>query len=221
MEIPILSRKYKNNVPYKLKLKSNYAQFMSIGNQLYLSKTIYLMHKNNHGLMKYLYFKEHVPYRMTSWAVQKNINKIQSLNHQDMLNLNYINELFINDNKDMYTMNRGLNEYYHIPNNNVFKLKVNVGHYATDSNNIVGEQKKISELLASDMNGLDLWREDIRKVTRNDNRYGNSIPVWQRSMNIRHYDRSNEGYQAGDPSAASKEMHVRGYNMEDIYNIAE
>lgn len=221
MDATLLTKKGQNNLPYKLKLKSNYSQFMSIKNQLYLSKNIYLLHKNNHGLMNYLYFREHVPYRMNSWSISRDINNFKTRNLTDIDILNFINRMFINENRDLHIMESGMNDLYHIPNNNVFRIRVNIGHHMDNNGNIIGEQKKLDELLASDIVSRDVWSEDTTHGANDNFRYNNEIPIWQTSIHSRNYDRSNEGFQAGDVKNASLTNPVRGYNMEDIYKISE
>ena len=47
------------------------------------------------------------------------------------------------------------------------------------------------------------------------------IPMWQKSMNIRQYDKGNDGLHASNPYRASLDMQVRGYNMSNIIKGSE
>lgn len=55
-----------------------------------------------------------------------------------------------------------------------------------------------------------------QKIFRvNDNfRYGNKIPMWQKSMNRHHHDRENHAEGLRDHRELN--THVRGYNMKNI-----
>jgi hypothetical protein len=69
-------------------------------------------------------------------------------------------------------------------------------------------EKKMSELQAEDYGTIDVWAVQEVSISNDVMRYNNRIPVWQRSMNIRHYDRSNEGLAQRDSSRASLENFV-------------
>ncbi len=219
MNIPILSLKAQRNTPYRIRLKSNYDQFMSIANQLHLSAKIYNLHKYNHGGRAYLYFREEVPKRMHTWAIKHDINNFELLRESEFDLLRFVNREFVRDSADMYSQNR--NSYQGAPDSNVFRSTVNIGYTVDNDGNVVGKRKKLSELLAHDAGCLDVWQPIQVSVSKKNYRYGNEVQPWIKSMHARHYDRSNEGFAVGDAARSSPATHVRGYDMSEIYAILD
>jgi hypothetical protein len=219
MNTYIYTKKDMENKSFNLSVKSNYIYFMEISNQIYLTKKIYLLHKSNHGLMDYLYFKDVVPKIMKDWAIKNNINNIKSLK-ESYNELYYINKLFINSNGYLYNINSGLNNLRHLPNINVYRSKITLGYSVEDNGEIASETKLYKDMLASDIVNIDVWEKQTDEVSYDNFRYKNQIPIWQKTMQNRHYDRDNEGYQTDDPERASLNNQVHGYNMDAIKKLS-
>jgi hypothetical protein len=218
-----LSRKEIENQPTIIHRKDNVLSFMNLSNQRALTKKIYLLHKSNNGLLTYLHFKELVPFRMKSWIYQKDVNKYRQLTAGAIDVLEYLNKVFISDNYDLYSIISRESKYTPL-DSNVYRSTVNVSYSIGDeSQDILILKKKANELLAEDYRNMDVWAEQTTEVTNKTHRYGNAIPVWQRTMNIRHYDRDNQGYHHADSARASLDTPVYGYGdeMQKLYDALD
>lgn len=216
-----VSRKEINNIPTGLILKDNKTIFMSRENQIFLTKKMYRMHKNNHGLSTYLHFKDLIPNRMRQWISNKKINQSRDAVLYGIDMLNYLNDMFIRDNADVYTFKP--NEHLeNVPDKNVYKGSYTIAHYADNDGDIYFTQKKPTELLADDIRNLDVWGEQTTYVSNENMRYNNQIPYWQKNMNIRHYDRGNEGYRASVKNS-SLEGKLNGYKyaMDELVKLSQ
>lgn len=80
--------------------------------------------------------------------------------------------------------------------------------------------KKTEDLLPQDIHVMDVWHNETQYSSDNNYRYYNQIPAWQRTTQIRHYDRSNEGLQSSS-DRASLENPIYKYNMDDIYKTMD
>lgn len=77
--------------------------------------------------------------------------------------------------------------------------------------------KKGFDLTHTDMQTLDMWRASVTNTVNRVYRDNNQIPVYRRSLHMRHIDRSNEGLRANNPDRASVENFVpQRYNMDKI-----
>lgn len=90
---------------------------------------------------------------------------------------------------------------------------------------LVGErgnkiEKKMFEFRPEDIHSLDYWR--TQEIKRYDGMFrdNNKIPIWQSSMNTRHYDRGNEGL-ATTADRASLESPVYAYDMSSIHEVLD
>lgn len=98
---------------------------------------------------------------------------------------------------------------------NPFRSWVEVG----DAEN--RRQVRMQDVLADDIPTINVWAtQDTQRENKNF-RYENKIPVWQWSMNTRHYDKSNEGFACGDPDRASLDNPIYGYDMKPIYKVLD
>jgi hypothetical protein len=181
--------------------------FMNIKNQLELIKLIYRNHRGNGGKYPYSYFRCIVPEIMRVWIPQF-LKKYANLSYADIEyagGLYFINKLFI---KDQYPLYKTTDVRV---DSNVYKLDTSLFSYDEDSGNLIEEVKPLKDIMAADYGLIDVWRKQSTEVSAKNMRYGNAIPVWQRSMNIRHYDRANEGF---DKAARYSSMDniVLGYN---------
>jgi hypothetical protein len=200
-----LSSKEKLNKATKIYDKSAEDIFMSEENIRKISKEVFLLHQSNGGKLHYLYFRRILPNIMFNW-INNRRNPIS--NNMDIIT--YLNKLFITKHDNLYTYktNSLINDQPLI-DSNVYRVDTTLG--MTIDDNIVPIRKKGKELLASDYQLIDVWKEQTTEVSSASSRNGNKIPVWQRSMNIRNYDRSGEGYAAIDSNEASLDNHSRGY----------
>src|SRR6185369_1926872 len=182
-------------------------RFMNVNNQLEVIKIIYRSHQNNGGKQPYSYFRSIIPTKMKSWIPQFLIKYI-NLSYADIEyagDLYFINKQFIKDHHSLYkTRNVQIDS-------NVYKLDTSLFTYDEDTGNLIEEVKQLKDLTAADYGLIDVWEKQTTEVSARNMRYGNAIPVWQRSMNIRHYDRANEGF---DKAARYSSMDniVLGYN---------
>jgi hypothetical protein len=211
------SRKEIINRPTFIYEKNLYDVFMSGNNQIYITKQIYLLHRSNHGILDYLYFKGIIPYKMQNW-----ISKIRIPNDNHSVDLlYYLNKNFIQTHYNLYEYkSEAKSEAKNtMPtfDTNVYRSEANIG-YCDEDESISGTNihahirpKKYSELLASDYGLIDVWEKQTVEISpESAARYGVKVPVYQRSMQIRNYDRSNEGYSSTS-DRASLNTFVSGY----------
>lgn len=109
---------------------------------------------------------------------------------------------------------RFLRENMYVP----FRSRTTTGSLNEFENNV--REVANHNLLSEDVKEINVWRKyDINKKNSHF-RYENNIPFWQRSMNIRHADRSNEGLREGNDSfRSSLDNPIYGYDMKEIYKI--
>ncbi len=188
---------------------SNEQVFNSKSNVEYVTKHMFLKHKYNGGFISRDIFSKAMPLIMKTWSVTQNLDSFEGWNNYNyILTLDYINDKFINDHKEYYTMQGA--------DTNVFKAQVPVGHM-NEFDGKVYEKKKYDEMTAQDYQNLDVYGP-MQVFTQNseNNRYKNQIPVWQRSMNIRPYSKENEGLASNSWARSSLETPIRGYKMDKI-----
>ena len=77
------------------------------------------------------------------------------------------------------------------------------------------ETKKYSEMTADDYRNMDVWQNNQEYTYNKRNRYNNAIPMWQKSMNIRHYEKESDGLHTSNSDRASLDSQLRGYNMNN------
>ncbi len=188
---------------------------MNVANQRYLTKKIYLLHRSNNGLLKYLDFKNLVPSRMSTWIQSsklrdKNINNYRAAAIDGLDMLAYLNERFIKNNYDLYSIHG-----YEPPqtDSNVYRNKLLVT-YMTDGGKTLIVEKNPNELLAGDMGNIDVWAKQTVEVSNANKRYNNAIVPWQASMHTRNYDRGNQGYAHADFGRASLDTPIYGYGPD-------
>lgn len=200
-----LSYKDALNVPTMIYEKNSKDLFMTVSNQIYLTKQIYMLHKHNHGRLGYLYFKTVVPKKMMQWINAMLIPQ-KSLS-TDILY--YLNKVFVKDASNLYTFKTSDNIDL-VVDRNVYKNPISLSSYDDNTNTIITDVKQPNHLLASDYGLIDVWQPQTTEVTNAAFRYRNAIPVWKSGMNVRHYDRNNDGLRA--PIARSSiDTFVSGY----------
>lgn len=198
-----ITKKYINNVSTASCEKNIKINFMHISNQINLTKKVYLLYKANNGLIGYLHFKKIVPARMLAW-ISKNKDITETIpNAIDMLS--YINKLFLRQNHDIYSSTDIAAE------NNIFRSNFNVSTSFPGRPGVAMiVEKNGASLTADDIKNLDVWEECSTEINNDAMRYRNSVPIWQKSMNTRHYDRGNQGYRSS-PEHSSITTFVSGY----------
>jgi len=104
--------------------------------------------------------------------------------------------------------------------------------YNVAANNVIGEGRQVIEALkkeaidtatytdnytVEDYRHLDFWDNNYGTWRSNDEhyRYHNEIPIYQKSMQIRHYDRSAEGLRQRGSLVNDR---FRKYDLKDIEN---
>ncbi len=189
-----LSHKDRINTSTVLHEKNIKDIFMTVNNQVRLTKTLYQMHKNNGGIMKYVHFRTIIPKQMENWI--QNFCIEDHLETEDVYIIDqvyFLNKMFVKQNDFFYkfTTNENINI---VPDTNPYKLTTAIADFDIDGGETKIEEKKYTSLLAHEYGQVDVWREQTTEVTNNVSRYCNKIPVWQRSMNNRYYDQDNEGY---------------------------
>lgn len=209
-----LSRKEVENLPTHIVKVKNINGFMSPANQRLLTKKIYLLHTGNNGTATYSYLKALIPRRMNKWVNSMDVNGFKKLTYDSVDMITYLNKLFVTDNSDLYEIIRmGI-----ASESNVYRNRLTIGYVTEEVENgvyrTVTAEKKPEELLAEDIRNLDVWAEQTVEISDNRNRYGNTVPIWQRSLHKRHYDTANQGYHHSDSNRASLDSPVYGYGDE-------
>jgi len=183
---------------------SNERTFMSAPNVTYITKYMYLKHRKNGGTSPRNLYESSMPSLMKAWSVTENLDSFEGWNNYHwILTMDYINNKFIEDHKDYYTVQGS--------DTNVFKAHVPVGHQ-NEYDGVVYETKKMDEFNHLDMQNYDVW-DKMQAFTQNKKVYrnNNEFPVWQTSTQTRHYSRENEGLQSDSWARASLETPQRGY----------
>ena len=166
---------------------------------------IYYFIKNVAYINSILKNTNQLAFEMKQWADINNINDYEYLTDDIIEKLGFINKMFID-------------EYLHknyIECDDVTKLEGIVTDASGNASN-----KKYKGMLASDFQTLNLWNNKSGDTYRyNANfRDNNKIPMWQKSMQIRHYDRNNEGLSTHNSENYTLDNQIRGYDMSNIIN---
>jgi hypothetical protein len=184
--------------------------FMNVTNQIVNAKIIYKLHADNSGNLKYVYFRSVVAQRMRSW-----INDYTGPLNSSGDVITYLNNLFVKSCYDLYEYKTNMQLGKHI-DSNVYRSQLTIGICDIDDN-VVTEVKKYKDLLASDYQNIDVWAPKEISVSSDNFRNKNRFPVNQKSMHVRHYDTSNEGYHA-KPEHSSINNILNGYGS-DMQNL--
>ena len=182
--------------------------FLLKENVAYISKYIYMMHRQNGGRMSQGLFMKAVPELMRMWSIKENVDMFEG-GFDWALTLDYLNNRFVDDHKSYYATDGA--------DTNVFQAIIPVGT-VDEYGGKVYESKKYDEMTAFDYQNLDVYGpmrtfvSDVSGPYRNKNR----IPVNQKSMNTRQFSRENEGLRSENWARASLEVPIRGYDMSKI-----
>lgn len=212
---PLSSHKSIRNLPAAEQFdKVNlYDAFHSKYNKDILAKSLYETGCNNGYSAPFQKFQALVPRAMHEFCLRTDISEYRVAENGATGQSNWLEELD--------AINNDFLKYCY----NLFKWnKFNPYRaYATVGDSEHRHQKKYSELLAHDIPTIDVWAVQEVQVKNNNFRYNNQIPIWQKSMNTRHFDRTSEasGLAQRDPNRASLETPVRGYDMSSIYKLLD
>jgi hypothetical protein len=153
---------------------------------------------------------------MKSWAQCKDINNYDEvINNGNMLT--YLNQVFIKDNADLYEFRPSGSG---IPDVNVYRLQYTIS--STDSDGRINTTSKSpTEMTAEDIRNIDVWQPHSVEISTKSTRYGNQIPIWQKSMNVRHHDRSDDGFTYSiKKSSLEGKQYGYGGAMDNLYKLA-
>ena len=185
---------------------SNTQLFLSKKNIYYMTHAFVTLNKANKANNETNKLQRMIPNLMNEWAAKNKINNADGATGDIIENLAFLNNRFLKEYGYLYNIS-GTNTL------NVFRIK----DVVTDD---CGRQytKKYDEMLAADYHTLNLWRDNNKDTYANNAKFRdcNRIPVWQKSMNIRHYDLDNHGLHAAKFERASLDTQTRGYDMSNI-----
>lgn len=211
-----LSVKEINNKPTKICRKNDINMFMSRSNQIHVTKQIYLAHKNNHGILGYLYFKTIVPSRMYFWVSNKNLENNPDIDKFIDI-VTFLNKLFIKDNSDLFEFKAPGEDI--MAEQNVYKAEATFA-YHLDNGSTYAISKKFQDLTAEDIRNIDVWAPQTTDISNINKRYRNEIPAWQKSMNVRNYSRENEGLRTtANRSSLNNILNGYGDDMKMLQNM--
>jgi hypothetical protein len=221
------------NIPTDFDLDMN-ELFTSKNNQEYLALQLFSINKKNGGNSNLMKFKQLTPHLIIKYIKEfpiKNESYIDdtptTVDHlgidtyrdhtgynaiskrQNWLeNFRSINNKFLNWSMKYLKWN------VYIP----FREKSVTGSINEFENNI--REVRNSNLLADDIKELNVWKQYDINTDKSKYRYGNTIPVWQRCMNVRHSDRSNEGFREGnDAYRSSLDNPIYAYDMRKVKDL--
>jgi hypothetical protein len=145
-----------------------------------------------------------IPDMMITWSKEQNINEFKYSADDFMTTLKFLNKKFIRDHSHLYDRaNRSDSNVFHT-----------TGRITDECNNQF--MKQYDTMLADDYHTVDTWQPLNIFTDNKQNRYCNKIPIWQRSMNTRQLDKSNDGLHSSYSDRASLDNQNRGYNMDNI-----
>ena len=182
--------------------------FLSEKNIHYMTYYIVSLNKTTTG-QQLINLAKQIPGLMIQWSKKEDLNNFEYVYNNILLTLSFLNKKFLVNHAYLYrgTENADIN---------VFRTKDVVTDKCGNE-----ELKKYDEMTAAEYSTLDVWRDEQVYTYDKLNRYQNKIPTWQKSMNIRQYDRSNDGLHSAYSDRASLDSQVRGYNMDNIHKGLE
>lgn len=190
--------------------------FLSKSNIARLTKSIYNHHVNTGGKSTYNTFKQVIPKLAYEFSRSANMSMpyiTDKLINNYLQRLKMANSAFVKKYKHMY---RYVSKFdRHKPLLNPFRKKYAIGKSNEWENSV--DIKRGDLLTPSDIRHLDVYQPyDIN--TGNTYRYINAIPMHEKSLYRRHYDKNPE--LTYSKSNSEKTGINRGYNMEQIYNTS-
>lgn len=175
--------------------------FLCPKNVHYMTYYLVALNERNKTGVDKLELAVQVPGMMLNWAKRENLNDFEYAYGDILLILEFLNEKFLVNHAHIY-------DKANIHSRNVFHVKDTITEKCDRR-----VKKRYDEMTADDYKSIDVWQDDQTYTYDKLNRYGNAVPMWQKSMNIRHYDRDNDGLHTSNPERASLDNQVHGYNM--------
>lgn len=203
---PLSSVKSIKNAPTGLGIDL-YKLFHCESNTRMIAQNLYRVSQNNSDGRPIEFFNKIVPKMMKIFSKNHNLYEFRMAEEAETGNINWVETIkAIN-----YDFMKEVYNTFRWNNYNPFRdTYLDVG--ASDSRRKV----KASDLMPDDYGTIDVYGvTDINRENKNF-RYNNTIPFWQRTMNIRHFDRTNEGLRNGDPDEASLENFNRSFDMTNV-----
>jgi hypothetical protein len=178
--------------------------FLSKKNIHYMTYYLVSMNARNKTGVDSVKLALQVPKIMMKWSVNENLNEFEYAHSNILLTLEFLNKKFLGDHPTLYDMYNQLTK-------NIFRTtdKITIDACGNQAS------KKYNEMTATDYQNIDVWQSRQEYTYDKRKRYGNKIPMWQKSMNIRQYDRGNDGLHTSNPDRASLETQTRGYDMSN------
>lgn len=201
-----ISVKDEKNLPafYEFATRNNMDIFLSKKNKAYMTE--YIISQSKPACFDYNKMYTMIPQLMDQWAADNDIYKNKGAYRDLTQVLEYTNSAFLNKYKDVFKKPR-------IDHINVFRMK----DLTTDA---CGNEhlKKYNEMTAADYHTLNLWDDSSREIFSSNRTFRdcNRLPVWQKSMSVRHYDLSNDGLHDAISGRASLETPIGKYDMSNI-----
>ena len=183
---------------------SNTDIFLSKKNVHYMTYFLIAMNKRNMTGTKPAELAPLIPSMMIQWANTQNLNDFEYVYNDILLRLSFLNKKFITNHACVYDKSNKASM-------NVFRVMDTVTVDACGNE----ETKKYSEMTADDYRNMDVWQSNQEYTYNKRNRYNNAIPMWQKSMNIRHYEMESDGLHTSNPDRSSLDSQLRGYNMNN------
>lgn len=176
----------------------------NIYNMIYYIIALNKLNKTDHDILQ-----NSIPIKMQEWADKNSINDFEDLTNNIFTKLTFLNKKFLTENGHLFDLS-GSHSI------NVFHIKSDT---VTDRCGKLSN-KKYDEMLAQDYHTIDVHQSmDIFKSNANF-RYDND-PKWEKNLNTRHYDRSNDGLHTSSYERASLNNQIHGYDMSEIYKGTE
>lgn len=186
--------------------------FKSDSNLKMMANSLHKVHRQNGGRSTIQKFLSLTPKLAESFSRRYDINKFEDVTYQATGHHNW-SEL-------LKTVNNEFMSFCY----NKFRWNSLVPTREWAEVGATGErkQKRFYELTVEDIGTLDYWRKQETQRINKAFRHNNKIPVWQRSMHNRFYDKSNDGLHSNDPDRASLENFVHGgYDMDRIHELID
>ena len=175
--------------------------------------SVYSIHTQYGLLYPIEYFSQNIPKLMRKWAIEKNINSFENLNtsvDNFLTTLDFINKLFIKDHLHMFIENSSYGNY--LFEEKIKYAPVQVGSINEFDNTI--QTKELSDLLASDYNSIDVWKNIEIDRWNNNYRDRNKIGMDKISRHVRDYDkREQDGMRATVKNSSRENNHQRGFGI--------
>lgn len=200
---PISVKAEKNRPIYNNYPVTNEQMFLSSRNVYLLVHHIISLNVKNNTKTTSVVLKKKVPMYMAQWADKQKINDYEGID-SILVTMIFLNKSFLKDHPELY--NRA-----DCSGVNVFRTTSRVTDRCNRQSN-----KTSDDIMAHEYHTLDLSAPRETFVTNKNSRYCNAVPIWQKSMNTRHLDRSNDGLHDAESERASLSNQLHGYDMSNI-----